>query len=111
MITDKEKKFIQYWEAERSYRATFQNKLVSGLPMALLFCMPIILSLVSVYFFFPEWYTKVSKMTGGTFVVILVAMIIAAVFIAYFRMHYKWEMNEQLYKELKQKLKREAAKE
>ncbi|MBP6432504.1 MAG: hypothetical protein KA319_12125 [Ferruginibacter sp.] len=104
MITDKEKQFIQYWEAERNNRATFKNKLITGLPMALLFCMPIVLSVVAVYFFFPEWYTKVSKMTAGTFITILIAMIIAAVFIAYFRMHYKWEMNEQLYKELKQKL-------
>jgi membrane protein YdbS with pleckstrin-like domain len=105
MLTDKEKQFIQYWEAQREGRATFQNKLISGLPTAMLFCMPIVLSVVIVYFFFPEWYTKVSKMSAGTFITIVIAMIIAAIFIAYFRMHYKWEMNEQLYKELKHKLK------
>lgn len=74
--------------------------------MALLFFLPIIISVIIVYIFFPEWYTKVSYIGSGTFFMIVIAVIIAAVFFAFFRMHYKWEMNEQLYKELKQKLKK-----
>jgi uncharacterized BrkB/YihY/UPF0761 family membrane protein len=104
MITKKEKAFLKTWEAQRELRATFQNKLISGLPMALLFSTPILLSVAVVYIFFPEWYTKVSNIRQSTFVMIIIAIIISAVFFAFFRMHYKWEMNEQLYKELKHKL-------
>lgn len=103
MLTEKEKQFVAYWEREREWRSTFSNKLVSGLPMAMLFFFPIVLSIVVVYFYFPEWYTKISKTSTGMFVTVVLAVFIAIVFFSYFRMHYKWEMNEQLYKELKSK--------
>lgn len=103
MITEKERQFITYWERERIWRSTFSNKLLSGLPMAMLFFMPIVLSIVAVYFYFPEWYTKISKTSFGMFVTVVIAVMIAIVFFSYFRMHHKWEMNEQLYKELKTK--------
>ena len=103
MITEKERQFIAYWEREREWRSKFSNKLMSGLPMAMLFGIPIILSIVVVYFYFPEWYTKISKTSPGMFVTVVIAVFIAILFFAFFRMHYKWEMNEQLYNELKNK--------
>lgn len=69
--------------------------------MAMLFGLPILLLLAVVYLFFPEWYTKISKTTAGTFDIILIAVFIAILFFSYFRMHFKWEMNEQAYQELK----------
>ncbi len=69
--------------------------------MAIIFGLPIILSVLVVYLFFPEWYMKISNTTSGTFVVIVVAVILAILFFSFFRMHFKWEMNEQLYLELK----------
>jgi uncharacterized BrkB/YihY/UPF0761 family membrane protein len=103
MITAKERQFIAYWEREREWRSKFSNKLLSGLPMAMLFGIPIILSIVVVYFYFPEWYTKISNTSPGMFITVIIAVLIAILFFSYFRMHYKWEMNEQLYKELKNK--------
>lgn len=101
MITEKDRQFIVYWERERAKLNTVKAKLLNGLPMAILFSLPVILLLFAVQVFLPEWYTRISNTSGGTFVTIVVALFISILFFAYFRMHYKWEMNEQLYLELK----------
>lgn len=103
MLSEKDKQFIIYWEKVREKQNTIEGKLLNGLPMALLFSLPIILLLFAVYLFFPEWYTKVSNTSTGTFITIVIALFISILFFAYFRMHYKWELNEQLYQELKSK--------
>jgi len=51
MITEKERQFIHYWEQAREQRKGFANRVFSGLPMAFLFFMPILLSLLTIYFF------------------------------------------------------------
>ena len=103
MLNEQEIKFLHYWEQNRERENTFTRKLTGGLPMALIFSMPIVLSVVVIRLFLPEWYTKISKTTPGTFITIIFAMIVVALFYSFFRMQYKWEMNEQLYKELKAK--------
>lgn len=92
-----------YWERERVRQNNFVNKVLAGLPMAFIFSMPILLFVLAVYLFFPEWYTKVSKTTPETFVVVIIAVFISALFFAYFRMQYKWEKNEEYYAALKSK--------
>lgn len=92
-----------YWETEGEKQNTVQRKLINGLPMAVLFSLPIILFIFAVYIFFPDWYTKVSNIKPGSLVMALVAVFLCILFFSYFRMHYKWEMNEQLYRELKAK--------
>ena len=77
------------------------SKLLRGFPMALLFSLPIILSIVVVKLFFPEWYTKISKTSPGMFLTVIFAVLVIALFYAIFRMHSKWEQNEQVYKILK----------
>ncbi len=134
MLTNKDEAFIQYWDKERTARSGFANKIMSGLPMAMMFGLPILLLMVVVQFYMPQWFTKVSQATQktqdgqgiitkeftdnpdwyvkstqfstGLFITIIVAVLLCIVFFSYFRMSYKWEMNEQLYKELKQKQKR-----
>ncbi len=109
MVTEKEKQFLLYWEQVRERESGFVRKLVSGLPMALMFGLPILLSVITVQLFFPEWSTKISKTSTGTYMIVFIAVLIAVFFYAFFRKHYKWEMNEQLYKELKEKQKRDNA--
>jgi uncharacterized BrkB/YihY/UPF0761 family membrane protein len=106
MLSEKDKDFINYWEREKESRKTFSAKLTGGLPMAALFCVPILLFIAAVYLFFPEWYTKISGRLPGSITTIVIAVIICILFFSYFRMQYKWEMNEQLYRELKQKAKK-----
>jgi hypothetical protein len=103
MLTDKEKQFIIYWENEREKQGTFSGKLISGLPMAMLFGLPIILFIFAVYMFFPDWYTKVSNTSTGSLITAVIAVFGCIIFFSYFRMHYKWEMNEQYYQQLKAK--------
>lgn len=101
MFSQKEIDFMQHWEAVREKESHFMSKLSRGLPMAMLFGLPIILSLVAVYYLSPEWYTKVSQAAAGVFGTLILAVFIIILFFSYFRMHFKWEMNEQLYMELK----------
>ena len=68
--------------------------------MALLFSLPIILSVVIVRLYFPEWYAKLSKTSPGMFFTAFMAVLLIACFYAFFRMHIRWENNEQLYREL-----------
>lgn len=136
MLTKKEEEFILYWEKESEPRRQFKNKLLSGLPMAFLFGLPVLALLFVVQYYFPlwfdkathasqrtqngqgvitteftnnpEWYTKVTQFSTGLFVTIIIAVLLCIIFFSYFRMSYKWEMNEQLYRELKQKQNRAA---
>ncbi len=106
MLTTEDEKFIEYWERNREAHSTFISKLLRGLPMACVFGLPILLLIVSVYFFIPDWYTKISNTSPQTFFVVVIAVIIAILFYAVARMHFKWEMNDQLYQELKHKQKK-----
>lgn len=103
MISEKDIAFLRYWERNRDIENTFFSKLTRGFPMALLFGLPIILLVVVIRVFLPEWYMKISGTSPGMFLTAIIAMMGVVVFYSYFRMQYKWEMNEQLYKELKLK--------
>ena len=103
MLTEKEKQFLIYWEQNRNVHAEFSSKLLRGFPMALLFSLPILLSILVVKIFFPEWYTKISQTSPGMFATIIFAVLIISLFYAIFRMHSKWEHNEEVYKILKSK--------
>ncbi len=103
MLNQKQLEFMRYWEQQREIQSTTKYKILSGLPFASLFGLPIIMSILVVYLFVPEWYTKVSKMQAGTIPTILIAVSIFVVLFAYLRMHFKWEQNEELYEKLKAK--------
>lgn len=109
MLTEKEKRFLAYWEGAREKESGFGQKMRRGLPMAMLFGLPILASVVVVYFLSPEWYTKVSRSITQVTVTVIIAVILFMLFFSFTRMHFKWEMNEQLYQELKQKRAREDA--
>lgn len=79
------------------------------MPMALLFGLSMLVSLVLVFYLSPEWYTKISKYISRVTISIVVAIFISIFFFSFARMHFKWEMNEQYYLELKQKQKKDDA--
>src|ERR1700739_3600615 len=74
MITEKDRQFMRYWEQSRDSENTFISKLSRGLPMAIIFASPIILSVIVVRLFFPDWYTKISQTTPGMFASAVVAV-------------------------------------
>jgi amino acid permease len=106
MLSEEEQKFVMYWERNREEFSSPLSKLLRGLPMAMVFGLPILLLILCVYLFLPEWYIKISKTSAQTFLVVVIAVFIAIVFYAFTRMHFKWEMNEQSYLELKHKQKK-----
>ena len=122
MISEKDKQFIVYWEKVRERESAFKHKLLSGLPMAFMFALPILLFFGVVKIFFPSWFTtathkqtdvvlpewsaKFMQLSTGDIITAFIAVLIVVIFFSYFRKHYKWEMNEQLYKELKSKEKK-----
>jgi hypothetical protein len=110
MLSEKDQQFISRWEKVRMKENTTMRKLVNGLPMAVIFSLPIILFIFAVNVFFPDWYAKIANTSQGTFITILIAVFLCILFFSYFRMQYKWEMNEQLYKELKAKEKYQSPK-
>ena len=54
MLSDKELSFIEYWKDRRLPYSSLQSKIARGLPMATLFCVPVIILLIVVYLFFPD---------------------------------------------------------
>ena len=109
MLSPEEEKFIKYWNDNRMEYSGFKSKLLRGLPMAPVFGLPIILLIICIYFFFPDWFAKISNTSSQSFFVAGIAVLIFIIFFAFARMHFKWEMNEQLYLELKYKKKKEIA--
>jgi hypothetical protein len=124
MLSEKDKAFMARWETVREVEGTFRHKFLSGLPMSMLFGLPILLFFAAVKIFFPSWFTTathrssevvVPEMTAqfmtlsaGNVIMAFIAVVATVLFFSYFRMHYKWENNEQLYRELKSKEKKSA---
>lgn len=97
MLTQREEKFIAWWQQNREKEKKTLRQLYFGLPAGLAMGYGILLSVIS-----STWYESAnmevnSKMNPH---VIFIAVSIIAVFIAIFSKKYKWDMNEQNYREL-----------
>lgn len=106
MLSEKDKLFIKYWEANREHEKTILFRVMKGLPMAMLFALPILLFVVVVKIYFPDWNAKVSQTSPGMLLTAVFAVIITVLFYSYFRMQFKWEHNEEIYVRLKKKAER-----
>jgi len=96
MLTEDEKLFIKYWENNREKKKHFLSMLLGGLPMGLIFALPVLVAVI-----FHDWYKSMVYISDAQLIVIIIGVFAVAVFFAVFRMKFKWEQNEQLYKELK----------
>jgi len=99
MLTEREKKFVAYWEQHRNKEKKVFRQLLFGLPLGLLFVIPIVLNFSS------GWYKRANMWARGhtddqSGTVLIVAGLIILVFIAIFSKRHRWEMNEQTYREL-----------
>jgi H+/gluconate symporter-like permease len=104
MLTEEEQAFINYWKLNREkQKRTFRQFLV-GIPVALLFVIPIAVN------FFSGWYKRASMISRTSDFnpgVLILALILIVVFIAIFSRKFKWDQYEQRYVELLAKKKRE----
>ncbi len=105
MLSEQDKSFMQYWENYRERDKKTFYQLLIGLPVGLLFAIPILLNYMS------GWYTRATMVGNTQFnpAVLIVAIMIIAVFFALFNKKHRWEMNEQRWLELKAREKKEKA--
>jgi hypothetical protein len=87
--------FLEYWEQNRTREKKLFAQVAVGLPLGLVFGLPILLS-----FLLRGWYKRMPYISGSQFTVIMMALLGIAVFYGIFRMKFKWEINEQRYREL-----------
>jgi L-cystine uptake protein TcyP (sodium:dicarboxylate symporter family) len=99
MLTEEEKQFVKYWEENRLRQKSWKYRLLTGLPLGILFSAPIMLLLMTARF----WYKRADMManTIANPVVMILAVLIIAVFVAIFFKAHRWEMSEQLYQGIK----------
>jgi high-affinity Fe2+/Pb2+ permease len=104
MLTEEEKGFVDYWEANRLRRKRFFRQLAIGLPASALLVIAIFVS------FFSGWHKQAdielrsqaqSRSDYASLVLVLViAGLLIVVFMALFSARHKWDMYEQRYREL-----------
>src|ERR1044072_2997002 len=106
MLNEQEKRFVEYWEANRLREKKINKQLLLGLPIGLLFAVPVLILLFSGKF----WYTRASMQANSQAspVVLIIAVICIAVFVAVFYKRHQWEQREQHYHELKAQEEKEA---
>lgn len=104
MLTEDEKKFIQYWEANRDHQARLFTQLMAGIPIGIIFSVPVLILLYTSRF----WYKRADMLinTQLTPLLMFFAVFIIAVFVAIFYKRHQWDQNEQQYLEFKNKEKR-----
>ncbi|MGK2861841.1 MAG: hypothetical protein ACSLE0_07900 [Chitinophagaceae bacterium] len=96
MLTADEKKFIEFWEANRLRRKkTFRN-LAIGLPLGSIITIAILIN------FYSGWYKRADMVirSGSSLILVLViAALLIVVFISIFSARHQWDINEQRYRE------------
>jgi hypothetical protein len=106
MLTEQERRFLEYWEANRLREKKINKQLLLGLPIGLLFAVPVLILLFSGKF----WYTRANMEANSQSspVILMIAVICIAVFVAVFYKRHQWEQREQHYLELKAREKEES---
>ena len=97
---------MKYWEENRLKEKKVFRQLLVGLPLGLIFVIPIILNFIS------GWYKRANMWARGhaddnTGGVLVIAALIILVFVAVFSKRYRWDMNEQSYRELEARKEKE----
>jgi cytochrome b561 len=105
MLTEEEDAFIGYWAANRDRQKKTFRQFLLGIPVALLFVIPIAVN------FFSGWYTRATMMLRTNNFnpgVLLLALLLITVFIAIFSRKFRWDQQEQRYQELLARKKKQS---
>jgi c-di-AMP phosphodiesterase-like protein len=105
MLNDRERKFMAYWEANRAGEKKLSRQLLIGIPIGMIFTIPILLILFSGKL----WYKRADAVANAQLspVVLIISVIVITAFIAVFYKRHQWEMKEQYYQQLKAKAEKE----
>jgi hypothetical protein len=104
MLTQREKDFIHYWEANRLRRKRVFRQFLIGIPIGLLFVIPIVINFSS------GWYQRADMEANSPDfnpMVLFVALLLIVGFTAIFYQRHKWDQYEQRYQELQARLLKE----
>jgi hypothetical protein len=106
MLDQREKIFVEYWELNRGKEKKLLYQLLTGLPIGLLFALPIIFLLFTGRY----WFKRADMVANAELspVLLVSAVFIIAAFVAVIYKRHQWEMKEQQYKELKVKENRKS---
>ena len=106
MLDQKEKLFVEYWEQNRMKEKNILYQALTGLPIGLLFALPIILILFTGRY----WYKRADMVANASLnpVVLVIAVLFIAAFVAILYKRHQWDMKEQQYHELKAKENRKS---
>ena len=103
MLTQQERDFLRYWENNRLRRKKTMRQFLVGIPIGLLFVIPIVINFTS------GWYKRAQMEANNPDfnpMVLLVALLVIVVFTAIFYQRHQWDQYEQRYRELLAKEKR-----
>ena len=103
-ISEEERKFLAYWEQQRLKDKRLTNQLMFGLPIGILFSIPILVN----FFMGKFWYKRADAVGVSQFspTVLIIAVLLITVFVALLNRRFRWERLEQQYLELKAKEKK-----
>lgn len=103
MLSEEEKEFLRYWGENREKEKKSFRQLLIGLPLGLVFTLPILLNFMS------GWYKRAAMIRNSSFnpLVLIVAVVVIGCFFAIFNKKHQWDMREQRYRELKVKEEKE----
>lgn len=106
MLDQKEKLFVEYWEVNRDRERNLLYQVLTGLPIGLLFALPIIFLLFTGRY----WFKRADMVANSELspVLLVSAVFIIATFVAVLHKRHQWEMKEQQYKELRAKENRKS---
>lgn len=106
MLNERERQFVQYWEANRLREKQWQQQLVAGIPIGLLFALPVL----AIIFTGKLWYKR-ADMLMNTMInpyVLIIAVFVITVFVSIFYKRHQWDMKEQYYRQLKAREEQES---
>lgn len=103
MLLEKEKAFIDYWNANREMEKRNPKPLIKGFVAGLAIGVGVMFTITS------GWYQRAtmvanSRLSGFT---LLIAILLISGFISWLYRNYRWERMEQQYKELIYKQQKE----
>ena len=98
-MDERERLFVEYLEARRLKEKSLLYQVLTGLPIGLLFGIPIILVLFSGRF----WYKRADMVANSesSTIILMIAILLIALFVAVIYKRHQWEMKEQQYLEIK----------
>ncbi|MET0243108.1 MAG: hypothetical protein ABW174_06555 [Flavitalea sp.] len=104
MTPEKEQLYIEYWEANREREGELKTQLLVGIPVGLLFAVPVIAILFTARF----WYRRADMSANSSLTPVLVIVLVVAIsaFVAVIYKRHQWDMKEQQYLEFKAKQKK-----